>query len=230
MKAPRKNDYADPIQFIEALAAHLLTAPRLEEDALEDIKKETPAEIISIFNTVIDKMLNAATDLIAAAADIRKMTAPPTVENGHDHKVGQYVKRIGKIIRIERIVPKPQPFTLDFIFEERKADIEMRRNGKVIQECGSYTDFYGEGTGEEEAIKKATEIAESEAIMPDSEVELVVVRTVSQSRYNFNLHKAAQPNIYMMPFFDQKDIGCHIDVAEDVETDVWSTKLGTINP
>jgi hypothetical protein len=228
MNAPHHADYPDPIAFLEALGNHFLKAPTLNDDTLDEIAKTPPSEIIDTFNNIITKMMEAGQDLVKVAADLRKKLAPPTVDDAHGHTVGQYVKRVGKLVRIEKITPKPLPYTLDFIFEERLARVELRRNGKVIRDERTYGDYYGEGTGEESAIEAATEMANEQEITKESEVELVVVRVVSQCRCNYNQNKAAEPKIFMGPYFEAKSIGAKYDVAEDVETDVWSTKRGTI--
>lgn len=226
MNAPNPNDYRDSIDFIEALGTHFRSAPKLDNDALDDLAKSPPSEIIETFNNILDKMIEAGQDLMAAAADLRKRLAPPTVDTAHGFEVGQYVKRIGKIIRIDDVTPTPPPKVLEFVFEERHARIELRRKDKVLQDMGTYSDFYGEGTGEQEAIEHAAETAQEMEITKDSEVEMVVVRLVSQCRYK-HLRRVRFSH---EPPFDRLDVGCARDLADDVVTDVWSSRSGSLIP
>jgi len=57
--------------------------------------------------------------------------------------IGEYVRHVGKLIRIEDEIPQPQPISKDYIFEEIDARIEVKLGDTVLKTIGAYSDFYG---------------------------------------------------------------------------------------
>jgi len=94
----------------------------------------------------------------------------------------EYVHRVGTLVAIEEIPPKPQPPQVDYIFEEIHAKCHLMRKGKRIDDLGSYNDFYGYETSIKTAIKDMTEYCTENEIDDRSEVEVIVVRVASQFR------------------------------------------------
>ena len=52
--------------------------------------------------------------------------------------IGDFVRNAGRLVAIETTEPVPPP--KDYIFEEIEARCEIRLNGKVIKEIGTYND------------------------------------------------------------------------------------------
>lgn len=145
------------------------------------------------------------------------MTAPRLPE------IGEFVRHHGRLLAIEDVTPEPPPQpVLDYIFEEISARGELRRLGKVVKEIETLNDFYGLETSVRECIREMQEYAKAEAIGPDSEVEVVVVRVVSCYR----ARPKPSANFYDESFrdFAALDHGSKWTVPDDVETVAWSTK------
>lgn len=137
-------------------------------------------------------------------------------------KVGEYVKRVGKLIAIEDPPPLPPP-PKEYVFEERTARCELRRNGKCIDKIQTLNDFYGIGTGEKEAIEDMRTYVIEEKIGPDSELEVVVIRVLEQVRMR---PVSSRTNCYDGEFcgFEHLSYGSKRDLPEPVETIVWTSR------
>jgi len=138
-------------------------------------------------------------------------------------KPGEFVRHIGRLIKVETVAPPPPPKPVeDYIFEDVDAVCEMRLNGETIKIIQTLTDFYGLGTGVETAIKDMREYSEEKGLGPDIEVEIVVVRVVSQCRFR----PLDRENVYDKNYVDFKarDYGSEWDVPDPVKTIVWSSK------
>jgi hypothetical protein len=138
--------------------------------------------------------------------------------------IGEYVRNVGKLLKVEVIPPPPQPPPKTYyIFEDVEARCELRHNGETIKTMQTLCDFYGIGTGESTAIEEMKDYAKNHAITKDSDLEVVVIRVVRQIRkeivdgtnycakeyYNFD---------YVNVYPHQRDI------PEPTETVVWSSK------
>jgi hypothetical protein len=137
-------------------------------------------------------------------------------------QVGEYVRNVGKLIKIEDVTPMPPPIEKDYIFEYIEARCELIFRDEVIQELGTYNDFYGLGTSVETAIKEMKEYAEKKQIVKDSELEVRVTKVVSQMR----MKPSNQDNFYAPEYcdFEYKKVGGDSNLPEPVETIVWSSK------
>jgi hypothetical protein len=134
-------------------------------------------------------------------------------------QIGQYIRNTGKIVRIEEI---PQPTLIDYIIEEGTARCELRMKDKLLKNLGEYNDFYGQDTCKDGAIKDMIEYCEELGITKDSELEVVVVYVVEQSRMRPNGRKNFCEDEYAD--FSAIEWGNKIGVADDVETVIWSSK------
>jgi hypothetical protein len=137
--------------------------------------------------------------------------------------IGDFVRNGGKLIRIETAEPTPPP--KDYIFEEITARCEMRFNDKVLKELGEISDYYGLGTSITTAIKEMKEYANSQNITDKSDIEIVVIKVVSQTR---------KRPIYCESYiqgdhweFESLSCGSKWQMPDDVETVVWSSKRST---
>ena len=138
-------------------------------------------------------------------------------------KVGEFVRHIGKLVSIEEIPPPPPPkLSKDYIFEEIEAQCELRLNGEVIKHIATLSDFYGQGTSVESAIEEMKEYASKRNITKDSDVEVVVIRRVYQTRKRPN----TRSNFYSKEYFDFDNIEHEAtsNLIEPIETIVWSSK------
>lgn len=142
--------------------------------------------------------------------------------------VGEYVRGTGVLIKIEQAPPSPPPPQPppDYIFEDTSARWELRRKGETLTTFTTFSDFYGLGTSVTSAVEAAMKYAEEQAIDANSEVEVVVVRIVTYSRER----PSNKENIYAPAFryFESVVDSSRYNVPEEVEADVWSTKLGDI--
>lgn len=138
---------------------------------------------------------------------------------------GEFVRHVGRLIKIQEIPPEPQPPPVkDYIFEEIEARCEIRLNGETIKDIQTLNDFYGLGTGIKSAIEEMKEYAEERSIGPESDIEVVVVRVERQ----FRAKPTSKENFYDKNFFDFKSLeyGSSFDLPDDVETVAWSSKNG----
>ena len=138
-------------------------------------------------------------------------------------KIGEFVRHHGKLVAIETIPPPPMPPPKkDYIFENVFARCEIRLNGETIRDLQTLNDFYGLETSVKKAIDGMKKYAQSRNIGPGSDVEVVVVKVVSQIR----TRPLDTENIYNRVFFDFRflDHGCEANLPDPVETVVWSSK------
>lgn len=143
-------------------------------------------------------------------------------------EIGEFVRGVGRLVSVVEPMPL-QPPPKDWIFEDVSARGELRRNGKVLKEFNTYSDFYGLGTSITEAIKEAEEYVAEEGITPESGLEVVVVKIISYARHRPQ-GGPGNANVYDAKFvnFKSLDNGACWDVPEEVETDVWSSVRGDL--
>jgi len=76
-------------------------------------------------------------------------------------EVGDYVRSIGRLLRVEDVTPTPPPPVKVYVFEDVTARVEiLSASGVLIDERSTYTEFYGEGEAVASAIENAKRIAE----------------------------------------------------------------------
>jgi hypothetical protein len=138
--------------------------------------------------------------------------------------VGDFVRKAGRLVAIETIEPEPPP--QDYIFEEIHARCEIRLNGKVIQEIGTYNDYYGLGTSVTTAIKEMKEYAFKEHITDKSEIEIVIIKVVSQERKRPIIDHSTEDSFLNGMILDYVPLRCgsKYNLPDDIETIAWSSK------
>jgi hypothetical protein len=137
--------------------------------------------------------------------------------------IGEFVRHVGKLVKIEDIIlPPPQP-ERDYIFEEIEAVCELLYKGETIKSLGTYNDFYGIGTSVQNAIKEMKDYASERQIGKNSELEVRVTQVVSQTRMKPN----GKYNVYAKEFsdFEYKSFGSKANLPEPIKTIVWSSKM-----
>ena len=139
-------------------------------------------------------------------------------------EVGEYVRNMGRLIKIEDIVPPPPPIDKDYIFEDIEAKCELIYKGTFIKSLGIFNDFYGIGTSVETAIKEMKEYATEMEITEESDLEVRITKVVSQVR----MQSVDRENIYKKGYkdFETKKWGSKQNLPEPIETIVWISKTG----
>jgi hypothetical protein len=135
-------------------------------------------------------------------------------------QIGDFVRGVGTLVDVQ--TEEPTPPKKDYIFENIDSKCELRRNGKVLDELGTYNDYYGLGTGVKTAIKEMKEYCKEEVITSASEVEVVILMQVSQVR----MRPIGRENFYTKEWieFQSLDWGSKRDLPEPTEEIVWSSK------
>jgi hypothetical protein len=92
---------------------------------------------------------------------------------------GEFVPSEGLFLRVEVIPPPPAPPPVRvFVFRDVDYQMRVRRRGKTLQTGSTLCDFYRPGSGLEEVLQDTKAYCEREEILPDGEIEAVIVRTV----------------------------------------------------
>ncbi len=137
--------------------------------------------------------------------------------------IGEFVRNVGTLIKVDEIQPPPPQIVKEYIFEEISARVEIRFNGEQIKYLETLNDFYGLGTSIESAIEDAKGYATSYKINADNDLEIVVIKIVSQYRAKQN----GRESIYQKEFYNFSSLDTYDrqrDLPEPIETVVWSTK------
>jgi hypothetical protein len=136
--------------------------------------------------------------------------------------VGEYVRGVGTLHAVEQ-PPAPPPPPPVYIFQQTTATAELRRNGELLKELQTLTDWYGLETSVATCIDEMRSYCARQRITSTSELEVVVVRVVSYYRAR-PVHQ--QENILAREFqsFSVLDHGGCWDVPEPEETVVWSSR------
>ncbi len=141
--------------------------------------------------------------------------------------IGEYVRNIGTLVAIETIPPKPVPPETDYIFEEidARCDLQFSNGDGVIKHIQTLNDFYGLESSVRNAIKEMKEYAKSHKITKDSDLEVVVVKVVTQYRKRPVGKEEFWEKIYadFQPLDNYKS---RHDLPAPTETVVWSSKNG----
>ena len=140
-------------------------------------------------------------------------------------EVGEYVRGTGRLVSVEDVTPSPPAKVEDWIFESVEAQVVVQSlTEKVIDEKGTYNEFYGEGTAVTTAIEEARKLAEH---FGDG-VVLVVVKRTSRHR----ARPTREENFYAREFMDFKhlDHGCCRGIPEPTEEIVWRSIGGGASP
>jgi hypothetical protein len=137
-------------------------------------------------------------------------------------EVGEYVRHLGRLVKIEDVTPVPPPPERDYIFEDIEARCELIYRDEVLRHVATFNDFYGFETSVENAIKEMKEYAEKKQITKDSELEVRITKVVSQIR----MKPTNQKNFYAPIYcdFEYKNIGRDSNLPDPIETIVWSTR------
>lgn len=141
-------------------------------------------------------------------------------------EVGEYVRQYGVLVEIEKITPPVEPVA-DYIFEDTEARLEARINGKLIRRYSIFNNFYGIGKCVSAAIDEARK---HQQWIGESNLEFVVVKMTSRIRMRPTGHEHFYAKEYRE--FSALKHGCHADLPEDIEEEVWSSVrgyLGTAN-
>lgn len=149
----------------------------------------------------------------------------PNVQPPRIPGVGDFVRGVGRLVAVQVIPPPPAPPPeTDYIFEEITARVELRRQGKRLNSLGTFNDFYGLETSVSEAIKEAMAWCANNAVGPNSELEVVVLRIAAQRRFRLDAEKS--DNFYDRRFksFQNLDRGDTLGVPEPEETLAWTSR------
>jgi hypothetical protein len=137
--------------------------------------------------------------------------------------IGEYVRNIGTLVKIETIQPPtPAPYK-EYIFEEIEARCELRRYDEQLDKIEELNDFYGKETSIKTAIKDMIEYCKIHRITKDSEVEVIVVKVARQYRAT----PTGKVEFWDKKFADFKPLDNYQserDLPEPIETIVWSSK------
>jgi hypothetical protein len=139
-------------------------------------------------------------------------------------QVGEYIRNVGKLIKVEDELPAPPPPTKDYIFEdiEAKCELYLKSNGELLDKLGTINDFYGRETSVTTAIEEMKEYAKKRNITKDSELEVRVTKVVSLTR----MKPINQEAFYAKGYrdFQSREWGSKYQLPDPVETIVWSSK------
>lgn len=138
-------------------------------------------------------------------------------------QIGDYIRNVGKLIRIETIPPEPQEPIVDYIFEEISAKIELRASWGKIDDITCLNDFYGLESSIQTAIKEAKEYCSERHITKDSELEVVVIKEVEQ----FRKRPTGKLEFWNKEYMDFEHLDGYKsthDLPEKTETIIWSSK------
>jgi len=135
--------------------------------------------------------------------------------------VGAFVRGFGEVVSIETIEPPPPPAPKkEYGFLSTEARGELRLNGEVIARLCGFNDFYGLETSVKSATKEMRTYAADRKIGSESELEVVVVKSVVKS--------AAIPSMLAANRYDKAYCGfegvCPSLDEDLVESVVWSSK------
>jgi len=136
--------------------------------------------------------------------------------------VGEKIRMVGKLVRID--TPEPVQPPDEYVFEDVDARVELRFDGQVLNDCGTFNDFYG--CSVETGIVEARKTAESRGLTSSSEIEVVVVVKITNQRRR-HLSKDKEPWSYDREFRRFRDLDGypgHYGLEPTREEDVWSSK------
>ena len=136
-------------------------------------------------------------------------------------EIGKFQRNHGTLIKIEDVTLQPRK-ELDYIFESVAARVEIRLNGKLVKTCGTYGDIDGFCSSIPNAIEEAKRL---KITYGETDAEFVVVKIVTQRRCRPSNHE----NFYEKGYrdFAAKEYGSGVDLPEDKEEVVWSSKEET---
>lgn len=138
-------------------------------------------------------------------------------------EVGEFVRNIGKLIKVETIQPPPPPPYTDYIFEEEEARCELRYNGETIKHITTLNDFYGLGAGVTTAITEMKNYCRNHNIHPYNDLEVVVIKIIRQYRAN-KLDKGAFYSEGYYDFETKGEYSSQRGLPEPTEEIIWSSK------
>ncbi|HEY0983535.1 hypothetical protein [Schlesneria sp.] len=131
--------------------------------------------------------------------------------------VGEFVRTKGRLVNIEDVTPPPPAQVLDYIFENVETKVVAFANGKRLQEFSTFNDFYGPGTGVDNAINEAKNLTEEYG----NQVEFRVYKRVYQTR----MRPTGEEGFYDRQFFDFAELksGARWELPVPVTVLVWSS-------
>jgi hypothetical protein len=135
--------------------------------------------------------------------------------------IGEYVRNIGTLVKIETVQPPiPAPYK-EYIFEDIEAKCELRLGEEVLNEIETLCDFYGLGTGLQTAIDEMKDYAKRRGLNKNSEVEVVVIKVISQYRKKI----IDTPNYSAKEYVNFDYVYRNTrDLPEPIKQVVWSSK------
>lgn len=137
-------------------------------------------------------------------------------------QIGEYIRNIGTLTKIEDVVPKPPPPEKDYIFEIIEARCDLYRNNELLKHLYTLNDFYELNSCIKTAIEEMIDYATTNKITKDSEVELRVTKVSSLIRMNPTWEK----NYYTKEYtdFKYKELGSRFNLPEPTETIIWTSR------
>jgi hypothetical protein len=140
-------------------------------------------------------------------------------------EVGEFVRGVGTLREVVIVPPPPQPPpTTVYVFEDVTAQMRILIGGEVVDTGATRDDFHGKDTCVNSAVEAAKDYIRQMRIGPKSDVEVVVVRTVSLT--SRERHWRNEPNFYDKTFvaFSNEASKAYTDRTEDVDEVVWSSR------
>lgn len=125
----------------------------------------------------------------------------------------------GTLVEIQDMTPKVD-VQHDFIFEDTEARLEMRINGKLVDNVATFNNFYGKDT----CVAAAIDEAKKKILWyGESSMEFVVVKVTSRRRMRPD--RGQRENLYDSEFraMSALEYGSKKDLPDDIEEDVWSS-------
>jgi hypothetical protein len=115
-------------------------------------------------------------------------------------------------------VTPPIVTVIDYIFESVSAKCELRLGNETITHIQTLSDWYGEGTAVDTAIKEMKLYAAERQIGPASELDVVVIRVAQQARMRPNPMEGSREPFRTIAY------GSLYGLPEATETVVWSSR------
>jgi hypothetical protein len=129
-------------------------------------------------------------------------------------QVGEYLRDVGKLIKVEEIVPtQPQK---DYIFEDIEYKCDLYLDDELLKSLTTYGNF------RQHAIDDMSKYCADRKINKNDRLEMRITEVKTQVRRQFTSKESFYNEGY--PEFVRKDIGCYLNLPEPVETIVWSSK------
>lgn len=145
-------------------------------------------------------------------------------ENPRLPVIGEFVRGCGELVSVEVIPPPPAPPPeTDYIFKEisARAEVRLRKSGRVLDVLETHNDHYGKATSVESIIELAQKYARANEISAESDIEVVAIRIET----HFRARPLNKEGFYARDFFAFRplDRGSSWNVPPATEEVVWSS-------